>query len=295
MNSPNDNPLEVSATALKPRDSSPESLLAIRSGFVRPNLRKGQWFSLSTWLHLRSDANEISGLAAGLGFNQKVGSAYGIPAAEGTVITARLEPRTLLTSDNLFCRRKPIVKNYHWNGAPTNVDFIVKCQASHREDHVIETVKLYSDGMQIGEVVYTIGFEQGSWVSAETKFVRTAFASYSREDAQDMVARLQGIEKAIPSISIWWDVERFRSGDDWEKRLAAEVPTKDIFYLFWSKNAAKSKWVDMEWRFALQSRGLAYIDPIPLDRTPPPKELESLQFTDRFVRHLEYEKLLRQE
>lgn len=99
----------------------------------------------------------------------------------------------------------------------------------------------------------------------------------------------------MPELDIFWDVESLRSGDKWEERLLEEVASKDIFYLFWSNNASQSRWVDWEWRRAYSKRGLDYIDPFPLDSTKPPKELEPLQFADRWVRHLEYEKVLKRE
>jgi hypothetical protein len=109
----------------------------------------------------------------------------------------------------------------------------------------------------------------------------------------DVIARLQAIEKMAPGIRIFWDVESLRSGDKWEERLSEEVLSKDVFYLFWSRNAAKSDWVKWEWTCAYQKKGIDYIDPVPLDETEPPAELKPLQFADRWVRHLRYEQMKR--
>ena len=68
-----------------------------------------------------------------------------------------------------------------------------------------------------------------------------------------------------------------------------EAPSKDIFYLFWSKSAALSEWVEKEWRLALLRRGLDYIDPIPLEEpehAPPPKELSKLHFSDAYLSYI---------
>ena len=84
-----------------------------------------------------------------------------------------------------------------------------------------------------------------------------------------------------------------RSGEDWEKKLGNHVPNKDIFYLFWSRFAANSKWVEREWRLALSKRGLDYIDPVPLEDirdAPPPSELKALHFNDSYISYIEYEK-----
>jgi hypothetical protein len=56
-----------------------------------------------------------------------------------------------------------------------------------------------------------------------------------------------------------------------------------IFYLFWSKNASKSEWVEREWKCALNHGGIDFIDPVPLvspDEAPPPSELAELHFND---------------
>lgn len=96
-------------------------------------------------------------------------------------------------------------------------------------------------------------------------------------------ARLQAIEKAAPGIRLFWDVEGLRSGENWNERLAEEVISKDVFYLFWSENAAPSKWVSWEWQCAYQERGIDYIDPFPWmrQRRHPNWKFVNL-LTDRF-------------
>ena len=60
-------------------------------------------------------------------------------------------------------------------------------------------------------------------------------------------------------------------------------------YLFWSRAARASKWVDLEWRIALDRNGLGRIDPVPLespDLAPPPSELAALHFNDWMLAYL---------
>ena len=60
-------------------------------------------------------------------------------------------------------------------------------------------------------------------------------------------------------------------------------------FLFWSEAANSSKHVGKEWRFALEHRGLDFIQPIPLvdpSLVPPPKELESTHFNDLIAVYL---------
>jgi hypothetical protein len=80
------------------------------------------------------------------------------------------------------------------------------------------------------------------------------------------------------------DVKSLRSGENYEARLLEEIASRDVFFLFWSKAARASQWVEKEWRFALWKRGADFIDPIPLvtpNEVPPPRELaETLHFGD---------------
>ena len=112
---------------------------------------------------------------------------------------------------------------------------------------------------------------------------RTAFASYASEDRDAVLARIQGIQKVAPKLEVFLDVLNLRSGEDWSKRLRKEIPSRDIFYLFWSESASRSNWVEMEWRCALEARGLDFIDPVPLvspSKVSPPRELASRHFND---------------
>lgn len=102
------------------------------------------------------------------------------------------------------------------------------------------------------------------------------------------------MKKVAPDLEIFFDVISLRSGKNWQKELKKEVVDKDIFYLFWSRHAAKSIWVEREWKLALNNRGLNYIDPVPLEDVrdaPPPEELKSLHFHDFYIPHIQYEKL----
>ena len=78
-------------------------------------------------------------------------------------------------------------------------------------------------------------------------------------------------------------------------RSLRSLPARDVFFLFWSLNAARSKEVEKEWRIALEMRGLSYIDPIPLTDprdSPPPNELARLNFNDIYVAYIKLEKSL---
>jgi hypothetical protein len=75
-------------------------------------------------------------------------------------------------------------------------------------------------------------------------------------------------------------------GEQWKPRIREEIKNREIFFLFWSENAKKSKWVEWEWRTALEYKNLSGIYPRPLIGVPqadPPEELSDLHFSDPLI------------
>jgi hypothetical protein len=113
--------------------------------------------------------------------------------------------------------------------------------------------------------------------------VRKAFASYASVDRDEVLGRIQGMQKVAPDLDVFLDVVSLRSGDDWESKLSQVIPQNDVFYLFWSAAAKASPWVEREWRCALSTRGENFIDPVPLvspEEVRPPDELSKRHFGD---------------
>lgn len=262
------------------------------SVFTGKSLRRDEWFVLSFWLYVPADRTQVRESLKELNRDSLTGRTTGLHSAKGSRVSISFQPQHLQLKPDPNRPANSIVQSFVWQGDPTNMDLIVKYPALDGEDHIFETANILVEDLKVGEVVIELDFQPGRGQASSTfRRIESAFASYSRRDTSEVIARLQAIEKMVPGIRLFWDVESFRSGDKWEERLTEEVVNKDIFYLFWSENAAKSEWVNKEWSCAYNKRGIDYIDPFPLDQTKPPHELEALQFADRWVRHLEYEKL----
>ena len=111
--------------------------------------------------------------------------------------------------------------------------------------------------------------------------VRSAFVSYSRKDILPVTYIVQALRAARPDMDIFFDLEKLRSGEHWEGRLNDELKKREVLYLCWSENAARSEWVEREWRTMLKLRGADAIEPIPLEdpeRCPAPEDLAQLHF-----------------
>jgi cell division protein FtsZ len=180
-----------------------------------------------------------------------------------------------------------------WEGEISNARFLVSAPKDAKEGlrHGLATVHV--DGLQIARFSFSIMVARENASVAQIPIQeerhRKAFASYASADREQVLARLQGMQKAVPTLEIIMDVLALRSGEYWEKRLWEVIPASDVFYLFWSEHARSSEWVEKEWRCALQKRGLDFIDPVPLvspDEVPPPEELASKHFNDWVLAYL---------
>ena len=110
--------------------------------------------------------------------------------------------------------------------------------------------------------------------------------SYAHMDRHDVMLIIQGIKKVRPDLKLFVDVESLRSGTNWEKAVKAEIDRRDMFFLCWSRNARDSSEVGKEWRYALDTKGIDSIEPIPLEppeMCPPPAELSGKHFNDKYM------------
>jgi hypothetical protein len=116
--------------------------------------------------------------------------------------------------------------------------------------------------------------------------VRSAFISYSSSDRARVAAIVQGMQTIRPDLDVFFDVESLRTGQHWKQALMDEISARDVLYLCWSQNAKMSPWVDFEWRYALDQKGLDFIEPVSIDPPElcePPAELSDLHFNNRLL------------
>ncbi|MFC1552255.1 protein kinase [Candidatus Latescibacterota bacterium] len=180
-----------------------------------------------------------------------------------------------------------------WDGNIGNARFPVTVPDDTCSGEYLGVVKFYIEGLMIAKLHFSLIVSQHK--SSEDQFVasgigiKTAFASYASVERERVLARIQGIMKAMPHLDIFLDVRDLISGDSWEECLNEEIKKRDIFYLFWSVAASNSDWVKNEWRTALKLKGIEFIDPVPLDppeKVSPPKELSQLHFNDWTLAYL---------
>lgn len=247
-----------------------------------PSVQVSSWYTLDTWVHTIEQRHEVLALASesqnSEGFQIK--SKGPIRLARGTVLNVDLR----LPDFEIPDAADTIV----WDGEIGSANFCFYVPAKVPSGRYPGTVVFSLDQLQIARVHFVLNVggrsERETQLEARQYRHRTAFASYSSEDRDEVLARIQGMQKVLPDLDVFVDVHALRSGMKWENRMAEEIRSRDVFYLFWSLAASSSQWVEKEWRTAIRFRGLDFIDPVPLvspDAVRPPAELASqLHFND---------------
>jgi hypothetical protein len=245
-------------------------------------------FTIQSWIHWESEKNEVKKRAKSTGHSDEAGTKTGMEIEEGALVELSLKPR-LLTDPN--GGQELLSKTVRWEGHPTNVEFILMWPES-APPVVYETITIAVEGIPLGECTLKMRLNQSPKenIVSDFKKIARAFVSYAHEDSQRVLASVQAF-LTVTNVELFLDVDSLRAGENWEEKLRAEVPTRDALLLYWSENAAKSEWVEREWRLALKQRGLEYIKPMPLDPLLPPEELSELQFADKWSRLAEYQRL----
>ena len=80
------------------------------------------------------------------------------------------------------------------------------------------------------------------------------------------------------------DVRKLRSGQRWSDELKGFIHRADVFQLFWSENAAASRYVEKKWKHALWERATRpdpyFVRPVywTPEPAPIPAELHPVHF-----------------
>lgn len=195
---------------------------------------------------------------------------------KGTRITVRLTSPDVTITDNEESRI--------WTGKYVKFDFPVLLPEEYKKDQLLFCATVYFDGVIASNIRFLVSCNNSEpqRPKLDRKDIHSAFISYASGDRERVALILQGMRRSRPDLDIFFDIETLKSGDKWENILRKEIDRRDILYLCWSRLAKQSPWVEMEWRYALEKKGIDSIEPIPLvlpKDCPPPVELQDKHFS----------------
>jgi tetratricopeptide (TPR) repeat protein len=198
----------------------------------------------------------------------------------GTKVTVRLSSPDLIVSSP--------EEEFTWRGEQEIINFLVQVPLNVSERKTVLQFDVLVGGIRIAKILLNLYIDshaiKGEPILVTTRPASTAFASFASKDHLRVMDRLAEIRKS--GLDIFDQCLALHPGEMWKPRLEQEIKSRDIFLLFWSANAKKSKWVQWEWKTALKERGISGIEPHPLDpisEAKPPRALKDLHFGDPYM------------
>lgn len=199
-------------------------------------------------------------------------------AEEGTIVSVHLRSPDIAIEDD--------IQALTWYGKYLRFRFIVYLPEDFDKEQICFDSTIYFNAVIACSLKFVapIVTKNKHAILTERTDYSSAFISYASQDRQRIIPIIQGMKKMRPDLDIFFDIDSLKSGERWETVIKREIIKRDIMFLCWSRSAKESTWVEMEWRYALQNKGIDAIEPIPLEsplHCPPPRELETKHFNDR--------------
>ncbi|MFX0032559.1 MAG: TIR domain-containing protein [Candidatus Hodarchaeota archaeon] len=251
------------------------------SVYAPSSIYPGSKFILDVWAYLKTQKSELEEIAIREGAYEKIEEKGPIEAKRGD------EFQILLILDPPFEVHHD-VDSISWLGEITKASFPVIVPETIEIGIYSGKIEIFIDGIIKLRIHFTlkVGDSVTQMVdSTQTiKEIKYYFASYSSQDQVEVLKRIQGF-MVRSGADVFVDCLSMNPGEKWEQKIYEKILESDTFLLFWSSAAKQSVWVKKEWTYAL-IKGLNFIQPVPLEdpkTAPPPKELESLHFHDRYL------------
>lgn len=181
-------------------------------------------------------------------------------------------------------------EEFEWDGEYKILSFDVKVPKKTQEGPVVLKFEVIIAGIRVAKLRAEVAVKKittsRSKITVTGKPASTAFASYASEDRERVTERLAAL-RIHAGIDVYMDHLSLIPNKDWEEQLALAIESREIFLLFWSKEAEKSKWVKWEWQRAFElekQRGIPGFEIHPLENgIKPPKKLGHLHFGDVYM------------
>jgi TIR domain len=263
----------------------PEEEVSFTAGYpgvVTPDV----WYSLSVYVHLgrlQAEADQrIADESRWFGLRPAGSKAAAhVPLPKGTSLRVRPELRGVVFN--------PPAQEVRWLEDLQQVAFRLQATSEVVGRAVLGAVEVHAGPLLVAQVplsIYVRGVgesqEPAEATAASTaRLFSSVFASYAHED--DRVVRAFAEAYRALGIDVLVDKASLRSGQDWHQVLSRLIEEADLFQLFWSEAASRSRYVAEEWQQALSlqdRKGERFIRPLYWNTPwpPPPAQLAHLHF-----------------
>jgi len=256
--------------------------------FAPPKVEAGTSFFVRVFVHCHEDSATVSRLAEEYEGDGLVQGSRAMP--RGRRAARRVTFRLDIPDLGIDGREKSAT----WWRHPEEVRFKVHLPSRRPPGQISAIVRASYKGLPVAdlEVMLTV-VRRGSLADDEEqeelrgamRRYRYGFVSYARKDLDRVSEWLQLLDPF--GLPYFFDKASIQRGEDFAQRILSEVDRADLFLLFWSWAASRSKWVIREARRARDRQlasedGLPVIHPILLDKPPPPPPdfLSHIQFDD---------------
>lgn len=286
----------VAASASSPPDEAKMDELSC-SVYTRREARPGDAFLVQVFAHL---AEQFDQLAARAMKSDERAEARGMetfdaPVARGDRLTIKLDMPGLEVDEP--------AQSFVWKGEIKRVLFGVTVPESIAPKSLVGKVTVCQNTVPIGHVRFAFevvaAVEPAARVAPSVEparaeaepageFVRyrQAFISYCSKDRAEVLRRVQMLR--LLKLKFRQDLLDLEPGQKWESTLYRYIDESDVVFLFWSKAAKESKWVEKELKYALARKGgrkeaPPEIVPVIIEGpppAPPPPYLSADHFND---------------
>lgn len=180
--------------------------------------------------------------------------------------------------------------NFEWNGRENLASFAVQVNADAPNVMLQLCFHVFLGPVQIAFIPLGVAIsaraDDAQTPRLEVRAPSSVFASYSSKDAEPVTRSLSTLTRWAPTLEIFQDCLDLTANEAFKPQLAKEIAAREVFLLFWSRNASASKWVLWEFETAQLKPGLNAILPMPLEDpaiAPPPPGFEDKHLRDRFM------------
>ncbi len=257
--------------------SKPKSEPVLLGASAPKAVKPGDEFTARFVAYEKRSEEEVRGLLEKL--SPEVEPVLGVHECQwqyGTRVTIRLSGRGLVID--------PPEQEFSWAGGRTLLDFDVNVPNQAPEGTVVLKFDAAIEGIVVARLrldleIAVQAVSEGN-ATARAEPAQSAFASYSSKDRLRVLDRVAAV-KISAGIEVFLDCLDLHPGEEWKPRIDNEIRQRDLFLLFWSKNASESKWVMWELDTALKEKGEHALQLHPLDPDiKPPAGLEELHISD---------------